>query len=107
MKGKHPMKYLIIKDNKGFYTLDGEHEKPLDKITKEDLLSLLNAAIEKDDFEMDVFAPGNLKNPAHQIIYKHLHQKFEDISKGRIAFNDEKTNLYKEALNKYQMSDNA
>lgn len=101
------MKYLIIKDNKGFYTLDGEHEKPLDKITKEDLLSLLNAIIEKKDFEMDIITSSNLQNPAHQVIYKNLYQKFDEISKGRIAFNDEKTNLYKEALNKYKTGNNA
>lgn len=96
------MKYLIIKDNKGFFTLDGTSEKPLDQITKDDLLQLLNAVIEQEDFEMDEFVASNLQNPAHQVIYKNLYQKFDDVKKNRVSFNDEKTNLYKEALNKYK-----
>jgi hypothetical protein len=101
MKGKNPMKYLIIKDNKGFYTLDGVQKTPIDQINKEDLLSLLNTAIDKDDFEMDAFSPDILQNPAHRVIYKNLYQKFDDVVKNRVSFNDEKTNVYKDALNKY------
>lgn len=50
------MKYLMIDRSQGFYKTDTEGAKmtPIDQITKEDLLKLLDLCV-GEDFEMDVF----------------------------------------------------
>lgn len=54
------MKYLMIDRSQGFYKTDKEEPKmtPIDRITKEDLLKLLDLCV-GEAFEMDVF---NVKN---------------------------------------------
>ena len=67
------MKYLKINENKGYYLKANEAETDdwieIDKINKDDLMDLLNKAVESD-FEMDEYKEENLDNKAHQIIYK-------------------------------------
>ena len=97
------MKCLKIKNNCGFYSLDGKEWIEIDKINKEDLLKLLEIAVE-DDFEMDSFLPDNIANQAHKIIYKHICSKFCDINKNTKRFKDESASLYCEAIEKYKDS---
>lgn len=40
-------------------------------------------------------------NAAHQIIYKNIYQKFDDLKARRVSFQDEKIGLYRAAINKY------
>lgn len=98
------MKYLKISDNKGFYrkALEVEIENwvEIDKINKDDLLILLNKAIESD-FEMDEYKEDILGNKAHQIIYKNIYEKFVSILTNKTRFKDESENLYKDSLKKY------
>lgn len=101
------MKYLKIDDNKGYYLKSAETSQTweeLDKINKDDLLVLLNQAIE-GDFEMDEFVEASLGNKAHQIIYKKLHEKFSNLVSMKNKFRDESASLYKEALEKYTKKD--
>lgn len=93
------MKYLQIKDNKGQYW-DGKKYQDLDKIDKDGLLALLNAA-ETNDFEMDTYNEGLLGNKAHQIIYENIHSKFQQFLNDKGHFKTEVDNLYKEAIGKY------
>ena len=76
------MKYLMIDRSQGFYKTDKEEPKmpPIDQITKEDLLKLLDLCV-GEDFEMDVFDAKNLKNAAHQIIYKNIYLKLDGVRK--------------------------
>ena len=100
------MKYLIIENGRGFYSTDGlpEHKKPLDNISKEDLLSLVNTIIDSDgNFEMDAYNEDTLKNAAHRVIYKSIQEKFEDLINKRVTFQDEKSNLYRTAIEKYNV----
>ncbi len=98
------MKYLKINNNKGYYLkiddTSGETWNEIDKISKEDLMNLLNKAIEAD-FEMDDFIESNLANKAHQIIYKNIFEKFKELSLTKDRFKDESENLYKAAIEKY------
>ncbi|MDD6042241.1 MAG: hypothetical protein PUB87_00630 [Eubacteriaceae bacterium] len=97
------MKYLIIENGCGYYCLDGcnTSKKSLDKITKEDLLTLVELCVEEEDFEMDTYDSSLVKNAAHQIIYKNIFQKLEDIIQRRVSFADEKNSLYRKAIEKY------
>ncbi len=97
------MKYLIVERGQVYYTVDGTdlNKKPIDQINKDDLLTLLKQAISDESFEMDPYSPETVHNAAHQIIYKNIYQKFDDLCMRRVSFSDEKTNLYREAINYY------
>ena len=101
------MKYLYIKNNQGFYSLNGieEEGKTIDSITKEDLMILLEKVVESstDDFDMDEYNDEKIKNPAHQIIYKNVYEKFISLKQKKDQFMDETSNLYKEAISKYKI----
>jgi hypothetical protein len=99
---KNDMKYLKIEDNKGFYW-DGNKHQEIDKINKDDLLGLLNAA-ETDEFEVDNYDENLLGNKAHQVIYQNIHSKFEQFLSEKGQFKTEVDNLYKEAVGKYSVN---
>lgn len=93
------MKYLKIEDNKGFYW-DGNEYQEIDKINKDGLLVLLNAA-ETDDFELDAYDENLLGNKAHQVIYENICLKVDQFLNDKSQFKTEVDNLYKEAIGKY------
>lgn len=94
------MKYLKIENNKVSYFNNNSEWNEIDKISKEDLMNLLNRAIE-DDFEMDECKEENIANKAHQIIYKNIYEKFKNLLDNKTRFKDESQSLYKDALDKY------
>mgnify|MGYP003644710267 CR=1 FL=1 len=93
------MKILEVNNGKGYF-LKGEETVELDQIGKEDLLNLLDIAI-ATEFEMDEYDVEKLHNKAHQIIYKHLYQKFEELKQNKDRFKDESERAYKDAIEKY------
>lgn len=103
------MKYLKIDNNRGYFRLDpidpnNEHWIELDKISKDDLLSLL-ASASNDSFEIDPYVDDAIKNPAHNIIYKNIYNKFSEFLENRSRFRDSIESTYKTALDKYKMSE--
>lgn len=94
------MKYLKIDDGKGYFLKEPDQWIEIDHIGKEDLLVLLDNAISQG-FEMDEFDADLLHNKAHQIIYKHLHQKLNELNENKSRFQDESEQLYKSAIEKY------
>lgn len=94
------MKCLKIENGKGFFSLDGKSWKPLDEISKEDILTIMNLCLE-GSFEMDNPSDETVHNKAHDIIYKNLYAKFFELNNQRTRFKDESENLFKEALAKY------
>lgn len=98
------MKYLKIENNKGFYRTDKmtENWTELDQINKEHLITLLKLAKE-EDFEMDEYADELIQNPAHNIIYKNIHGKFDDFLNNKTRFLDSVEVLYKPAIEKYKI----
>ena len=94
------MKCLLIDDGKGYYSLDGENKFPLDQITKEDLLKMLDLIIDFDA-EMDEYDENRIHNAAHKIIYRNLYSKLNDLSAHKTRFKDESTSLYRTAVEKY------
>ncbi len=94
------MQHLKINDNKGFYQIEPNQWKEIDKIDKEDLMLLLDKAIESE-FEMDKFEADKISNKAHSIIYRNLYEKFSELSENKNRFKDESELLYKNAFDKY------
>ena len=105
---KKHMKYLRIEDNKGFFLKDLNVESPLyvpiDQITRDDLLAMLNKAI-SEEFQMDEFREELVSHKAHQIIYKNLYEKFAELLSEKSRFKDESEGLYKNAFDKYTILD--
>lgn len=102
------MKYLSIDNGKGYYIDKEGAKKEIDMITKDDILRYLDLATDQnEDFEMDSFDPSALQNEAHKIIYKSLHSKFSTIVCNKSQFLDVCDNLYKDALQKYTISENS
>ena len=95
------MKALKIENSQGYFlTEDGTYET-VDKIDKTILLKLVNAALE-EDFQIDEYNEDNLKNQAHQIIYKSISEKLKDLHNRRSQFRDESERLYLDEYEKYK-----
>jgi hypothetical protein len=95
------MKLLKIECNAGhFLTAEGGYA-PVDKLTKEDLLRLVDLTL-GDDVELDGFDEEALPNQAHQIIYKSVCEKLRDLRDRRQGFTDESERLYLHEYEKYR-----
>lgn len=95
------MKILKIEKSQGYYRDTEGNYEPIDKIDKAVLLALVNLAL-TDDFEIDEYNEEDLKNQAHQIIYKSISSKLIDLHRRRNQFRDESDRLFLEEYEKYK-----
>lgn len=95
------MKVLKIEQNQGFFLTKESTYEAIDKLDKSVLLRLVNSAL-GDDFEIDTYDDSQLKNQAHQIIYKSISEKLVDLHERRQQFRDESENLYLDEYEKYK-----
>ncbi len=95
------MKVLKIENSQGFYSTTGAGYISIDKINKEDLLKLLDLALE-DDFDVDKYSEDDIKNQAHQIIYKSISEKLLDLNRRKDEFRDESERLFLQEYEKYK-----
>lgn len=95
------MKYLRINGNNGEFLKENTQYETIDKIDKESLLFLIDSAVEKDDFEIEVYDSERIMNPAQQIIYENIYKKFDELLKNRSQLKDQVDTLYKDAYEKY------
>ena len=100
--GDKDMKLLEIKDDKGYYYDNKGELATIDKITKDDILRLVNLTLGEEKVEFDEFSDDNLKNHAHQIIYKSIFEKLQDLTKRKDEFIDESERLYLQEYEKYR-----
>jgi len=97
------MKLLKIEDNKGYYFVNQDEFATVDKITKDDILRLVSLTLDMNqEVEFDEYDVDNLKNKAHQIIYKSIVEKLQELEKRRKDFTDESERLYLTAYEKYR-----
>ena len=97
MRGGECMKILKIKENKGFYSLDGSTWTTIDEIDKENLMQLVNLVLEST-IEMDQFNEQDIGN---QIIYKSIYEKLVVLQGNKNKFKDECDRTYLEAIERY------
>lgn len=95
------MKILKIENSQGLYYTASQTFQAIDKITKEELLQLVNWALE-DDVELDEYNEDRLKNQAHQIVYKSVYDKLRDLRNRQRAFKDESEQLFSKEYDKYK-----
>lgn len=97
------MKILRISNNKGEYSVNGTDYKPIDTISKDEILQLIDR-LTSEDCEMDDLAnDSDLPNKAHLIIYKSLLGKFKELKNNKAYFQDMRDSEYKDAINKYRL----
>ena len=95
------MKILKVENERGFFRVHGEAEwQSIDAIDKNGLLKLLDLFLE-EEVEMDSPEELSIKNQAHSIIYRSIHEKLDSLSDERKRFKDESERLYLEEIRKY------
>lgn len=92
------MKLLSIHDSKGYFLADDGGFKPLDQLSKDDLLRLVDLTLTAD-CQMDDYDAALLQNQAHQIIYENLWSRLRDLASRKKEFLDESKRQY---LNEYE-----
>lgn len=96
------MKLLRINESAGeFQTEDGQF-RTVDKIAKADLLRLLDRTLVEDDVQFDPYDEKSLKNQAHQVIYKSVLHKLQEVRSRRQKFVDESARLFLEDYQRYR-----
>jgi len=96
------MKLLKIENNIGLF-LDGSGQyTPVDKISKEDILRLVNFTLDKEAAEFDPYDEDALKHQAHQIVYKSIVEKLRSLKDRRQKFTDESQRLFLSEYEKYR-----
>lgn len=97
------MQLLKIEKNSGYYYDNQGKFATIDKITKDDILRLVNLTLDTNqEVEFDEYNDDNLKNCAHQIIYKSILEKLQGLKKRRQEFIDESERLYLKEYERYQ-----
>ncbi|MBT2732900.1 hypothetical protein [Carnobacterium sp. ISL-102] len=94
------MKYLEIENNKGYYHLNSKKTE-IDKISKEDILELVKILMHEKVFLMDEFSEEKLQHGVHKIIYRNIHNKFQDLKNEKDSIIDEVNQDFQEAFQKY------
>ena len=94
------MKHLRIEAFKAEYSIDGEEWNSIEGITKEDLLKIVDFALESG-FIMDDPKNEKIGNDAHKIIYSNIYEKIAKLVKERKVFIDDCESQYKDAIEKY------
>ncbi len=99
--GGKDMKLLSIENNLGLYLGESGQYNPVDKITKEDLLRLVNLTL-REDVLFDEYDENAIKNQAHQIVYKSIFEKLRGLRDRKQEFIDESERLYLKNYEKYR-----
>jgi len=81
------MKLLKIENKLGYYLVDGEEYATIDKITKDDLLKLVDLVLD-DDVEFDDYNEEDLQNQAHQERYKSIFEKMKGLEERKNEVRD-------------------
>ncbi len=95
------MKLLKIENNLGYFLGVDHVFNPVDRITKEDLLRLVDLTLTQE-VELDEYDGEAIKNQAHQILYKSICGKLLGLKVRKQAFTDESERLYLQEYEKYQ-----
>lgn len=95
------MKLLKTDGTQGYFVNESGEFKPVDKITKEDLLRLVNHTLE-GPVELDEYSDDTVKNEAHRIIYKNVFEKLRGLQERREEFIDQSARLFLSDYEKYR-----
>ena len=74
----------------------------VDKISKDDLLRLVNLSLSEEDVDFETYDESKIQNHAHQVIYKSVVRKLQSLRERKQEFVDESARLYLEDYEKYK-----
>ena len=100
-EGDVRMKLLKIDNKLGYYLSESGDYVPIDKITKDHLLRLVNLTL-ANDAKFDDYDDELIQNQAHQIVYKSIYEKLHGLRERRQEFIDESERLYLQDYEKYR-----
>ncbi len=96
------MKLLKIEDSRGHFLLEDGSSAEIDKITKEDILRLVDLTLSEEDIEYDEYSDEAVRNQAHQIVYKSVYEKLKELRSRREEFVDESERMYLADYERYR-----
>lgn len=102
-RGGNSMKLLKIESDLGFFKNREGDFSPIDQITKEDILRLLDSTL-SEDVEFDKYDEESIKHQAHQILYKSISEKLINTRERKQEFQDESERLFLKEYEKYKNS---
>jgi hypothetical protein len=94
------MKLLKISDGGAFYRAADDEFATIDKITKDDLVRLVDLTLSRD-VEFDEYDEETVRNQAQQIVYKSVVEKLEGLKQRKKEFTDESERLYLQEYDRY------
>ena len=97
------MKLLKIDEGKGYFLGEDSEHQPVDKLTKEDLMRMVDLALNEDEILFDEYDEDSLHNQAHQIIYKNVYTKLHSLRERRSEFVDESEGLFLTEYESYRV----
>lgn len=96
------MNYTKIDKSCVYFRLNEEMVwKPISDIQGDDLITLLEKALDEDEFELAEYDNDQICNEAHNIIYKSIYEKISEIRNDRENILDEHLQRYSEVIDKY------
>lgn len=96
------MKLLKIENKQGFFFVEGGTYQPMDKLTKEYLLALVDLTLSDEDVEFDEYDAELIGNQAHQIVYENVYEQLNDLYGRRQEFIDQTETVYLSEYERYQ-----
>lgn len=94
------MKLLKIGNGKGYFSVERNELTEIDQIDKKSLLTLINLTL-TEAVEFDPYDSNLLHNQAQRIVYKHIHEKLEDLRVRKDAFIDKSQRVYLSEYERY------
>ena len=103
-KGEIFMKLLAIENNKGTYSIDGINFIEIEKISKDDILNLLERVLSEAEIIIEESNEDNKKinSPAQKIIYDNIYEKVNEVLLTKEEINSFEEDQYYIAMQKYQ-----
>lgn len=95
------MKLLSISEGKGFFLGEAGSPTPIDQITKEDLLRLVDLTLTLDA-PMDAYDVSLLLNQAHQIIYENVWTRLSELGSRKKEFLDDSKRAFLTEYERYK-----
>lgn len=97
------MKLLQISNNQGFFLNEEGNHLPVHELDKKHLLWLVKQTLDDSiEIEFDEYDGDQLRNQAHQIVYKSVYEKLVALRDRRKEFVDTSERLYLADYEKYR-----
>ncbi len=96
------MNYTKIDNNSVFFRLlETDEWKSISEIQGNDIIILLEKCLEDESFKMVEYDSDSIRNEAHNIIYKSIYTKIQEILLDKKNILDENSQRYKKIIEKY------